>query len=308
MVEMVKSWTIVANSNAGSADKEFVGRAAFVLAGHAPLEVVCSHEPEDVVRTARQKPDTTLVIAGGDGTLSRSVGELISAGFGSRPVGLLPGGTGNDFLRGHGVPLDAAGAAASTVESSARPVNAMKVRDLWAINAVHVGLGASPSRRASAYKPRLGPLAYTAAAVIEGTVHGDHHMRIEADGEELHDGPALMAALALGRTIGAGTVLSDTTALSDSPGAQKAEAELLVFSGTGAAGRLALGRSMLGGAPSEGPNVTVRAVSDVIVRCESGLAVNVDGEDEGDAKELSIRVTADTWTALLPEVAASSPS
>jgi hypothetical protein len=173
------------------------------------------------------------------------------------------------------------------------------------INAVHVGLGANASRRSSKYKARLGPMAYGVAAMIEGVTHAPHRMRIHSDGVLLDQGKVLMAAVALGRTIGAGTVLSEA------PATQNPEADLLVFSGGDPAARVALGRAMLGGAPSGRRHVTTGPVSSVTFRSEQPMAVNVDGEDEGDREELEVEVLPGAWTALLPDVgetAAWTPS
>ena len=288
------SWTLVVNADAGSTDREFIGRAAVVLAEHAPVEVAWSHDPHDVVEVASDRPDTTIVLVGGDGTLSRSVNVLIESGFGDRPLGMLPGGTGNDFLRGHDVPLDPDGAAAVLLDASPQPMSALRVMDRFAINALHIGLGAAASRRAAGYKDRLGPLAYPVGGVIEGVRHRGHHLSIAVDGEALDDTDVLMSAIVVGRTIGGGTELSRRTAT------RATSADLLVFRDDGLRGRIGLARGMLGDAPAPGPNLVVDAVRHVEFSSTDGFPVNLDGEDLGDERRLEVTLSENAWTALLP--------
>lgn len=294
MSDSTPSWTLVVNADAGSTDREFIGRAAVVLAEHAPVEVAWSHDPHDVVELAGDRPHTTIVLVGGDGTLSRSVNVLIESGFGDRPVGMLPGGTGNDFLRGHGVPLDPDDAAAVLLDASPRRMSALRVMDRFAINAVHIGLGAAASRRAAAYKDRLGPLAYPVGGVTEGLRHRGHHLSVVADGQPVDDTDVLMCAIALGRTIGGGTELSRRTATGAT------SADLLVFRDDGLRGRIGLARAMLGDAPESGANLVVDAVRHVEFASADGFPVNLDGEDLGDEHRVEVQLVEGAWTALLP--------
>ena len=68
-------------------------------------------EAADLERAGAGAPER-LVVAGGDGTVA-SVAEL--AGRLEVPLGVIPGGTANDFVRTSGLPLDPLEAAVLAV-------------------------------------------------------------------------------------------------------------------------------------------------------------------------------------------------
>ena len=66
----------------------------------APTVSVFGCEEPDLARAAAGEPER-LVVAGGDGTVA-AVAEL--AGRLDVPLGVIPGGTANDFVRTSGLP------------------------------------------------------------------------------------------------------------------------------------------------------------------------------------------------------------
>src|SRR4029450_7829569 len=92
----------------------------------------------------------------------RRLGRLDQVG-----VGLVPLGTGNDFARAAGIPLDAHAAAIAL--TTARPHRFDLLgddTDKVVVNAAHAGLGAEAAAVAADHKPRLGPLAYPLGGVL----------------------------------------------------------------------------------------------------------------------------------------------
>src|SRR5262245_36417229 len=127
----------------------------------------------------------------GDGSLHLVVNRLRRMGRLDRvTLGLLPFGTGNDFARAAGVPLDPLAAAVAL--TTAQPCRFDLLEDdtgRVVVNAAHAGLGAEAAAAAADHKARLGPLAYPLGALRAGT-HLDrddvHHLqgtRVRISGE-----------------------------------------------------------------------------------------------------------------------------
>jgi diacylglycerol kinase family enzyme len=95
------------------------------------LEVERTRGSRDAERIAREGVRAgveRLLVAGGDGTLSEVVTGLIAAGLGGEAeIGLLPLGTGGDFARSLGIPVDLDGAIDLLVRGRARAVDAGRV-------------------------------------------------------------------------------------------------------------------------------------------------------------------------------------
>ncbi|HEX7123122.1 MAG TPA: acylglycerol kinase family protein, partial [Gemmatimonadaceae bacterium] len=77
-------------------------RQAFEDSGVRCDETVTSH-PGHAAELAVQGDADAVFVLGGDGTVMEVVGALADTG---KPVGVLPGGTGNLVARMLGVPLD----------------------------------------------------------------------------------------------------------------------------------------------------------------------------------------------------------
>ncbi len=292
--ESSPGWMVAANSAAGSVDDTELGRAVLRLAGDAPVHVRRTESPDDVVGLAREHPDLRLVVVGGDGTISSAVDRLIDAGLGDRPIGLLPGGTGNDFVRAMGLPTEAAAAADGLVRGQPMRLSALRVTGRYGVNACHVGLGAAAARTAAGWKERLGPVAYPLGAAVSGARQPAWRATITADGDPISSGELLMAAVVLGRTIGGGTELAPESSVTDGA------ADLLVSEGTSAGARARLGVALLRQDPGRGAGTTRIGAARVRIESEEAIPVNLDGEDLGDHDDLSIEVVERAWTVLAP--------
>src|SRR5688500_14465540 len=120
-------------------------------------------EPADLERVADAGADR-VVVAGGDGTVG-AVAEL--AGRLGVPLGVIPAGTANDFVRANRLPLDPVEAA--VLATTGRALRSLELGRLGDgrpfVNVASAGLASVAARRAAPLKPRLGPLAYGVGAV-----------------------------------------------------------------------------------------------------------------------------------------------
>lgn len=292
---MDRRFLVVANEGAGSAGGGGLSDAVLELASEGAVRMVWTKSAQDVVRAATEDPDAVLIAAGGDGTLMGAVDAVITNGMSDRPLGLLPGGTGNDFLRGLGAPMDLGAAARELIRAVPRRMSALEVGGRHGINALHIGVGAAASRRAGQFKSTLKAAAYPLGAVMAGATVDPWEVEvIDLSGRTLFCGPSLMVAVVLGRSIGGGTVLAPTGSPND------ARASVLVTTHDGWTGRLALSRALVSGDPARRDVAERFEASKVHLRSDRPFPVNLDGEDLGDQTELTVSVVPDAWTALLP--------
>jgi YegS/Rv2252/BmrU family lipid kinase len=109
---------IIANPSSanGATGLRWSGIAARLRSEGLKFDVRLTEAPghaSELAREAAERGYTTVVCAGGDGTLNEVVNGLMSASAGSRPVlGVIPSGTGTDFARGLGLPRELDGIAA----------------------------------------------------------------------------------------------------------------------------------------------------------------------------------------------------
>jgi diacylglycerol kinase family enzyme len=138
---------------------------------------------DDAVRRAIQDGFTTVVAAGGDGTIRAVATALIH--YGGARLGVIPVGTFNHFAKTLGLPLDVPGAVQAIAAGRTRPVDAAAVNGRFFINSATLGLHPLFVRRRQRHERRLGkwlaiPVAAWHAAVAfrawRFTLHiGRHH-------------------------------------------------------------------------------------------------------------------------------------
>lgn len=196
---------ILTNKSAGSADDEALERAVAALRAQTSVEVHATGDPGELDGVLHRAGSRRIVVAGGDGTLHAVASALYRRNQLSDAVlALLPLGTGNDFARGVGLPLDVEDAARVVLEGSVRRMDIL-VDELGEIvvNNVHAGAGAQPT----GWKGRLG---YPLGAVRSAIKPISFHLRIEVDGQVVNDldQPVLMVAVGNGAHVGGGTPLT----------------------------------------------------------------------------------------------------
>jgi YegS/Rv2252/BmrU family lipid kinase len=196
---------VIANAEAGSVDG--LDEALAVLSG---AEVVRTRAPAELEAVLDRAAGRTLVVAGGDGSLHAVVAALHHRDeLSSSPIGLVPLGTGNDFARGVGIPLDPPAAARLILSGEPRPVDLI-VDDAGGVvvNSVHVGAGAEASRKARPWKRMLGPVGYVVGAAVTALDPPTLRLRVTIDGKLVSDRPTLQVAIGNAPYVGGGTELT----------------------------------------------------------------------------------------------------
>jgi len=145
---------------------------------------------------------TEIIIAGGDGTLL----EAVSALNGKRiPIGVIPCGTGNDFIRSHtiGTKINEALMTALKAENL-KTVDVGNCNGSYFLNVASIGIDAAIVKRTESIKRWLkGPLVYLAASVVEIFNNHFRQVSILIDGV-CYERIVEMVVIANGRFYGGG--------------------------------------------------------------------------------------------------------
>ncbi|MFD0773645.1 diacylglycerol/lipid kinase family protein [Streptomonospora algeriensis] len=288
---------VLANTEAGSAEAQRLQQIVPEIDPGA--ETAFCSSPEELEKSlGKAHEHETLVVAGGDGTLHVLANALYQRGeLGQRTVGLLPMGTGNDFARTLGMPLEPFAAAAALRAAQARPLDLISDdTGEITVNAVHLGAGAESTRAASRWKGLLGPASFPVGGAIAGLAARGYRLRVEADGEILidTDHKTLMVGLANGRYIGGGSTRLAPTARLDS-----GLINLTVSRSRGFTKRAVHAVRLHRGTHPLEVDVHHRRVRRVAVRGEP-YAASTDGELRENFTERAWHVLPGAWRFLVP--------
>jgi diacylglycerol kinase (ATP) len=149
---------------------------------------------------------TELIVAGGDGSVHEAVNGIMAAG-GEASLGVVPVGTGNDFAKAAGIPLDWEAATtllARRIADGAHPrsTDLGRMNDRWFANGAGIGLDAKVTQIARSYRWPIGDLVYL-AAIFRAMLDGIATPEILIESDELQwDGPLTLASVSNGPWVG----------------------------------------------------------------------------------------------------------
>ncbi|GAA4087650.1 diacylglycerol/lipid kinase family protein [Nocardioides kongjuensis] len=288
---------LITNSDAGTADREAVDAALAVLREGAEVEVSGTSSPEELDDVLASAGERTVVVAGGDGSIHAVVQALHArADLAGRTLALIPLGTGNDFARTLGLPLDPAQAAHVVLTGTPRPTDLVVDEDgQVTVNSVHLGAGAEAGKRGARWKERLGKVGYPIGALQTALNPPSLRVRVEVDDEVVVDvdQPVLMVAVGNGASVGGGTELTPDAEPHDG------QVDVLVATPRGPVARLGyLVRLPFARHEDHGD---VRILRGRTVRV-SGTAFdcNSDGEIDGPVRSRTWRVQPAAYAMVVP--------
>ena len=161
---------------------------------------------ENQVREAVRNGTTQLIVAGGDGSVHEAVNGIMAAG-GDGALGVVPVGTGNDFAKAAGIPLDWEAATtllARRVADGAHPrsIDLGRMNERWFANGAGIGLDAKVTQIARSYRLPIGDLVYL-AAIFRAMLDGIATPEILIRSDELQwEGPLTLANVSNGPWVG----------------------------------------------------------------------------------------------------------
>jgi diacylglycerol kinase family enzyme len=183
---MAQRVQVLLNRHSGGENDSAARIAELFAANDMPCEVIefrAGIHVGQLARRALEDPETTVVAAGGDGTVSAVACALAGTG---RPLGVLPVGTLNHFVKDMGLPLDLPGAVRVACGTASRAIDAAEVNGHVFINNSSIGFYPAMVTQRERLK-RVGWnrwLSLTFATIREFVRFRHVKLRITVDGEE----------------------------------------------------------------------------------------------------------------------------
>jgi len=126
-----------------------------------PLEAI------DVAQMVIEAGFTHIVAMGGDGTINEVANGILNSKS-SYPLGVIPAGNGNDFVRMTGIPSDPMRAIDTLVSGEERTIDLGHiVGDRYFVNGLGIGIDAQVARDVLKMERLRGTTAYLYAAIKE---------------------------------------------------------------------------------------------------------------------------------------------
>ena len=256
-----------------------------------PLEVHLSKDVGDLESQVQRHVESgarRLVVAGGDGSIHEAANGIMRAG-GDAALGVIPSGTGNDFAKASGIPLDWEHATALLADRLAandhgRSVDIGRINERYFANGAGIGFDAKVTQIARSYRMPIGDLVYL-LAIFRGMVDGvaTPHMRITA-GKTIWDGPITLANVASGPWIGGMFHIA--------PDARNDDGvfDLLIAAPMSRVQILGLLPKLIKGTHMHEKTIVHEPVTRLRVECSSPVASHLDGEVQPQQEEFEIEL------------------
>lgn len=216
--------TLIANPAAGSgrAKKVVLTIENYLHQKNIPFRTWYTTAPGTATELARKaaaeyntgdQSSSLLLSIGGDGTFLETVQGMMGSKL---PLAQIPAGTGNDFLKTLGVPMEPLPALEHILNATPRSIDMGTVNDEVFVNECGAGFDVTVLDHAASAKKHMRGLAPYLWGVIKAIfTHRSRPMRIIGDGKILFEGNCLVFSVANGRFIGGGIPISPEASVSD---------------------------------------------------------------------------------------------
>lgn len=136
-----------------------------------------------VLEAAAEAGISTVLVAGGDGSVGTMAEHLIESEF---TLGVVPAGTYNDFARSLGIPMNVAGAVRVVAQGLRAKVDAGRAGERIFAEAAVMGVNTDFARRAERLRGRIGRLSYLLAVLQAYRTRTRFAITLTINGEDAH--------------------------------------------------------------------------------------------------------------------------
>jgi YegS/Rv2252/BmrU family lipid kinase len=262
------------------------------LAYRVVLTESVDHGREEAVGAAER--GEIPVVMSGDGLVGQVGGALVGCEI---PLGVIPGGRGNDFARVIGIPRTMEGAVETLAAGQTREIDVGEANDVRFLCIASAGFDSEANRIANEAKLVRGNLVYAYAALRALIGWKPARFTVKLDGEvQRFSGYAVAAANS--RAYGGGMYVAPRAELDDG---------MFDVVMTGEVGKLRFLASLpkvFKGGHVDDEEVSVRRAAQVEVSADRPFAVYADGEHIADLP-VSLRLLHRALKVIVPAAAAA---
>ncbi len=209
---------LIVNPVAGNGEAKAVGALAHAYllersVEHEVLHTQYSGHATELARAAAARGVQTVIAVGGDGTVSETGSGLIHTDC---ALGILPAGTGNDFVKALGLPRKWQPALDFILSHSPRAVDTGILNDRFFLNVCGVGFDVMVldyALTAKKYVKGMLPYLYGVLRAIKN--FRPALMHIEIGDQAKLDGRFMICSIANGRFIGGGIPIAPVADVAD---------------------------------------------------------------------------------------------
>ena len=159
------------------------------------------HATQIAAELASDAEIAAVISVGGDGTAGEVAAGLTGTG---KTMGIIPAGTGNDFIKSAGIPMDPSEALKLILCGKSRPIDTGTVNDRFFLNVCGTGFDVTVLDYAESEKEKHRGLTPYFLGLLKAIFHYKSvELTVTADGER-QEGKYLICSIANGRFIGGG--------------------------------------------------------------------------------------------------------
>ncbi|ATO28372.1 lipid kinase [Bacillus atrophaeus] len=266
---------LIYNGNAGKKNIEKTLGSVVPILSQSIDELIIkpTRRKDDAYQFCKSLDDTVdiLFVLGGDGTVHECINGI--AALDKKPaVGILPGGTCNDFSRELGIPQNLQKAAEALVSGKKISVDVCKMNDRFFLNFWGIGLITETSNNINETEKALfGKISYFTSALRTVSSAQPFPVKLNIDGEERED-EAVMLLVMNGQYIGTNRIPLPDASITDGL------ADILICRSTNLTALRELMNMEQGTFENFAGELSYIQASKVKIETESEMKVDTDGE------------------------------
>ncbi|MEW9121424.1 MAG: diacylglycerol kinase family protein [Thermotaleaceae bacterium] len=226
-------------------------------------------EAEKIARWAAAEDYEKVVALGGDGTIYEILNGLIGR---KTALGVIPLGTGNDFVKTMHIPHNIEEALDIVIRGRKKRIDCGKANERYFMNVASIGLDAEIVQKTESIKQYIsGPTAYVAGVFKTLFQYQFQKLAIDIDGLRLEEKITLLA-IGNGKYYGGGMKVTPDAQIDDG------YFSICLIKELGKLKILSLFPTIFTGEHIKEPVVKLYRGKEISVRSEGPLLVNVDGD------------------------------